>query len=142
MIINFKEEILSALKSYHFEPRDIDFVKGTSVTDRCVYETGERFLQDADFEYDNQDDTVDIDLSLVIVMKDRSYFTRKDKNDKEFFVYHGAPPKPSLEGVICLAPQLPMKRNIKIREAEEKITQLQEEIVKLKNVNYTFMEDK
>ena len=139
--MNFKEEILSALQNYHFNPEDIDFVRGTSVTDRCVYETGERLLRDADFEYNEQDDIVDIDPSLVIVMKDRSYFTRKDKNGREFFVYHAAPPKPSLEGVICLAPQLPMKRGIKIREAEDKIAQLQEEIEKLKNINYTFMSE-
>lgn len=140
--MNFKEEILSALRNYHFEPKDIDFVKGTSVTDRCVYETGERLLADADFEYDEQDDIVDIDPSLVIVMKDRSYFTRKDKNGREFFVYHGAPPKPSLEGIICLAPHLPMKRSTKIREAEEKIEELQKEIEKLENIKYTFMEER
>lgn len=138
---NFREEILTTLKNHHYVPENIDFIKGTSVTDRCVYENADRFLRDANFEYDEQDGTVDIDPTLVIVMKDGSYFARSSQGNKEFFVYYTAPPKPTIEGVICLAPNLSVKRIAKIKECEDIIKKKQEEIDKLKSINYAFMSE-
>lgn len=140
MKINFKDEILSSLNQHHFKPEDVDFVRGTSLSDSWVYESIEKCLHDADFEYDNEDGIDDIDVSLVIVMKDKSYFTRESTNGKEYFSYHCAPQKPTIDGVICLAPILLMKKNKEIQQCKKQLEELENRIAELKNTNYTFME--
>lgn len=136
---NFKEEILTALNNQHLSPEDIDYVCGNSIADRRVSESGEKLLQDADFFYEENDGVTDIDKTLTIVMKDKSYFTRAEHETREYFVYHKAPHKSSIEGTICLAPLLSVKNQNKIRELKAEITENTKEVERLENIKYTFM---
>ena len=137
---NLKEETLEALHSHNLTINDIDFIRGTSSDDRSVYESVERYLKDADFDYDAEDKITDIDKTLVIVMKDKSYFTRAETSNKEFFVYHKAPPCPSLEGVICLAPLLSSKKNEALKKMKLEVERLNARIQELSTTKYSFMD--
>ena len=93
MMINLADEIIHIFNRYGYTREDIDWVGCEDFT----VDTDWFFALADDTMYDNGYGSPVVPTALLIVMKDGSWFDRREYDGSEWFELHRAPSKPAIE---------------------------------------------
>ena len=95
-MINLLDETQKVLKSYNYTWEDIDWIGG------CDFSISiDNFREVAmDAEYASGYGAQEVADDLLIVMKDKTWFSRREYDGSEWWAYHKLPRKPEREEYI------------------------------------------